>query len=94
MPTHQSTENEPEQLDLSPIRATEHLSTTTDHTPVIPERRGIWPLAPWRAIVLIMAIFFAILCGVPAAEPVWNGADLGVLISLVMFVAAFTPGRD
>lgn len=94
MPVDQSTENTPEQVDLSPMPATAHLSAAVDHTPVVPERHGIWPLAPWRAIVLITAMTFAIACGIPAAAPVWNGADLGVLISLALFVAAFTPGRN
>lgn len=94
MPIDQSTENEPEAVDLSPKPATAHLSAIIDHIPVVPERRGIWPLAPWRAIVLLMAIFFAVTCAVPAADPIWNGADLGVLISLALFVAVFTPGRD
>lgn len=61
---------------------------------MIPARRGIWPLAPWRWVLLLVGLGLAITCGIPAAAPVWNGADLAVLISLAIFVAAFTPGRD
>lgn len=52
------------------------------------------PLAPWRFVLAATALIVAAPVGIAAAAPVWNGADLAVLIVLAMFVAAFTPGRD
>ncbi|WP_193596117.1 hypothetical protein [Microbacterium sp. YJN-G] len=53
------------------------------------------PLAPWRFVLVATAIIVAALVAVPAANPVFNGADLGVLIALAIFIAAFTTsGRD
>lgn len=58
-------------------------------------RRRTWPLAPWRFVLVATAILLAIPCGIAAAAPVWNGADLSILICLAIFVAAFTlPGKD
>ena len=95
MPVDQSTDGTaPAVNDFSPRPATTHLSVSTDTTRVVPERRGIWPLAPWRWVLLLTGLGLAITCGIPAADPVINGADLAVLISLAIFVAAFTPGRD
>lgn len=94
MPTDQGTDETAAAVnDFAPLAATAHLSST-DTTRVVPERSGIWPLAPWRWVLLLTGLGLAITCGVPAADPVWNGADLAVLISLAIFVAAFTPGRD
>lgn len=50
--------------------------------------------APWRWVLLLTALGLAMPCGIAAAAPVWNGADLAVLIILAIFVAAFTPGKD
>lgn len=95
MPTDQSTDATAAAVnDLEPRPATAHLSVTTDTTRVIPERASIWPLAPWRWVLLLTGLGLAAVCGVPAADPVLNGADLAVLISLAIFVAAFTPGKD
>lgn len=81
--------------DFAPLSASEHLSVIVRTAPVVPERTSIWPLAPWRMILLAVAIFIAIPCGIAAAAPpIFNGAELGCLISLAMFVAAFTPGKD
>lgn len=53
------------------------------------------PLAPWRFILAATAVLLAIPVGIAAAAPVWNGADLAVLMVLAMFVAAFAlPGKD
>ncbi|KDA05548.1 hypothetical protein DC31_13730 [Microbacterium sp. CH12i] len=52
--------------------------------------RRWWPLEPWRFVLVATAILLAIPCGIAAAAPVWNGADLAVLICLAIFVAAFT----
>lgn len=79
---------------FEPITADMHLSMIVRTDSVVPERRGMWPLAPWRWVLLAIAIFLAITCGPAAAAPIWNGADLAVLISLGVLVAAFTPGRD
>lgn len=95
MPQTQDTHDAPEALEIpEPRPATTHVSVVTDSTRVVPERRSIWPLAPWRWVLLLTGLALAITCGIPAADPVWNGADLAVLISLAIFVAAFTPGRD
>ncbi|MGN7861487.1 hypothetical protein ACTJI8_12980 [Microbacterium sp. 22303] len=51
-------------------------------------------VAPWRFALAATALIVAVPVGIAAAAPVWNGADLAVLIVLVMFVAAFIPGRN
>ena len=57
--------------------------------------RRVWPLAPWRFVLVVTALILAALCANPAANPVFNGADLAVLISLAIFAAAFSiPGKD
>ncbi|WP_146114330.1 hypothetical protein [Microbacterium sp. MYb72] len=94
MPTAQDTDDTAVMVgDFAPRPATTHLNATSD-IPVVPERRSLLPLAPWRWVLLLTGLALAATCGIPAAAPVWNGADLGVLISLAIFVAAFTPGRD
>ena len=80
--------------EFAPRPAGTHVGVITRSAPVVPERRSMWPLAPWRWVLLLTGLGLAVTCGVPAAAPVINGADLGVLISLAIFVAAFTPGRD
>ncbi|UUE19352.1 hypothetical protein [Microbacterium sp. J1-1] len=95
MPTAQDIDDTaPVVIGFEPIPATAHVGVVPDDTRLVPERRGIWPLAPWRWVLLLTGIGLAATCGIPAAAPVWNGADLAVLISLAIFVAAFTPGRD
>lgn len=93
MPTEHLTDDAPNPAEFPAVTADMHL-LRADERSMIPARRSAWPLAPWRAIVLLVALAFAVLCGPPAAAPIWNGADLGVLIALVLFVAAFTPGRN
>lgn len=57
--------------------------------------RRVGPLAPWRFVLVATAITLAGLVSVPAANPVFNGADLAVLFSLAVFAAAFIiPGKD
>ncbi|GAT73592.1 hypothetical protein MHM582_2086 [Microbacterium sp. HM58-2] len=94
MPADQITEDAPNPVDFPARPATGHLSVATDVTPVVPERRGLFPLAPWRWVLVFTGLGLAGTCGVASANPAWNGADLGVLISLAIFVAAFTPGKD
>lgn len=97
MPTDQSTDDTAAAGSdfIEPRPATAHLSVTTDTARVVPERRSIWPLAPWRWVLLITGGGLAVFCAIPAiADPVVNGADLGFLISLAILVAAFTPGKD
>lgn len=53
-----------------------------------------WTLAPWRFLLLALGLLLVIPCGIAAAAPVWNGADLGVILCLAMFVAAWWPGRE
>ena len=50
--------------------------------------------ARWRVALVTVALIVAAPVGIAAAAPVYNGADVAVLIVLAMFVAAFTPGRD
>lgn len=80
-------------VQFEPVPATSHVRVVTDTTPIIPARRSIFPLAPWRMVVIGCALITAVPCGIAAAAPIWNGADLAVLIILGAFVAAFTPGR-
>lgn len=52
-------------------------------------------IEPWRFVLIAVSIIAAIPCGIAAAAPVWNGADLGVLICLAIFIAAFTiPSKE
>lgn len=52
------------------------------------------PLEPWRFLLLVAVIIAAIPCGIAAASPIWNGADLAVLICLAAFVGVLRiPGR-
>lgn len=62
--------------------------------PIATDRRTLWPLAPWRMALVVVALLGAAVCGPPAADSStgFNGADLGVVISLVIFVAAFARG--
>jgi hypothetical protein len=95
MPQTQDTdENVAPVDDFTPRPASTHLSVTNRIDQVVPERNGIWPLAPWRWVLLAIAMFLTATCGPAAAAPIWNTADLLVFISLGVFVAAFTPGRD
>lgn len=95
MPQTQDTDETANAVEnFAPRPAGSHVSVITHNAPVVPERRGIWPLAPWRWVLLLTGLGLAATCGVPAAAPEFNGADLAVLISLAIFVAAFTPGRD
>ncbi|MFB7843597.1 hypothetical protein [Microbacterium sp. NPDC056052] len=64
--------------------------TVTPRTPS-PVLRAV---APWRIALFTVALIIAAPVGIAAAAPVWNGADLAVLIVLAMFVAAFIPGRN
>ncbi|UPL13047.1 hypothetical protein [Microbacterium galbinum] len=95
MPQTQDTDETPASVSgFDPITADMHVSGLVRTDSVVPARRGIWPLAPWRWVLLAVAIFLAATCGPPAADPAVNAADLLVFISLGVFVAAFTPGRD
>ena len=93
MPTEQITDDAPNPADSPAIPASMHLLRADDRSMLPATRRAAWPLAPWRTILLALALMFAMTCGVAAAAPVWNGADLGVGIAIVLFVAAFKPGR-
>ncbi|MDR6142073.1 hypothetical protein QE375_001627 [Microbacterium foliorum] len=93
MPTEQITDDTPNPADLPAIPASMHM-LRSDERSVLPTSRTFWPLAPWRTILLVVALMFAMVCGIAAAEPVWNGADLGVGIAILLFVAAFMPGSD
>ncbi|MFE7198479.1 hypothetical protein [Microbacterium oxydans] len=95
MPQTQDTDDNVAPVDdFAPRPAGTHVSVNTRSAPIVPERRSMWPLAPWRWVLLLTGLALAAFCGIPAAASVINGADLGVLISLAIFVAAFTPGRD
>lgn len=67
--------------------------------PIATDRRSIWPLSPRRVTAVVAALITAAICGPAAADPTTgvNGVDLGVLISLATFVAAFLipiPTKD
>ncbi|PMC04130.1 hypothetical protein CJ226_08980 [Microbacterium sp. UMB0228] len=80
--------------DFAPRPASMHL-IAADRTeraitgPIATDPR-FWPLAPWRLVLVLVAIGTGAACAPPAADPAtgFNGADLGVLISLAIFVAA------
>lgn len=95
MPQTQDTDETPVVVSgFAPVTADMHVSGLIRSESVVPESRGVWPLAPWRWVLLAIAVFLAVTCGPSAAAPVWNTADLLVFISLGVFVAAFPPGRD
>jgi hypothetical protein len=95
MPQTQDTDETPVTVTgFAPVTADMHVSGAVRTDSVVPKRRGIWPLAPWRWLLLLSAILLAAFCGPAAPAPGINGAELGLLISLGVFVAAFTPGRD
>ncbi|MFD7871400.1 hypothetical protein ACFV3I_12970 [Microbacterium sp. NPDC059771] len=82
--------------EFAPLTADRHLSVVERTAPVIDgpiatDRPGLWPLSPGRMGAVVAALLGAALCGPAAADPTTgvNGADLGVLISLATFVAAF-----
>lgn len=99
MPDDQSTDETVDVVDFPPLPAGLHLSRL-DNTSPVPAPASIYPLAPWRRVLILCGISLAIFCAIPAITPlddgahVFNGADLGVLLSLAMFVAAFTPWKD
>lgn len=99
MPEDQSTEEAPAAVDFSPLPASHHLSHLDDTSPV-PAPASIYPLAPWRWVLILTGVSLVVYCFIPAVMPldngaqVFNGADLGVLLSLAIFLAAFTPWKD
>lgn len=105
MPQSQDTDENVEPVDhFAPMTADMHLSVAERTAPVIDgpiatDHRSIWPLSPGRMAAVVAALIMAAICGPPAADPTTgvNGADLGVLISLATFVAAFLipiPNKD
>ncbi|MBE7952864.1 hypothetical protein ILP86_00870 [Microbacterium sp. R1] len=105
MPQTQDTDENVEPVDdFAPLTADMHLSVIERTEPAIvgpiaTDPRSFWPLAPWRMALVVVALLGAAVCGPPAADPTtgFNGADLGVLISLAMFVVAFLiplPKKD
>lgn len=95
MPQTQDTDDAAEVVSgFKPLTADMHVSVTARTDSVVPERRGVWPLAPWRWVLLLSGLLFTALCGPAAAAPGINGAELGLLISFGAFVATFTPGRN
>lgn len=97
MPQTQDTDENVEPVDdFAPLTADMHISVIERTEPaiigpIVTDRRSVWPLAPWRMTLVIVALLGTAVCGPPAADPStgFNGADLGVLISLAIFVAAF-----
>ena len=102
MPQTQDTdENVAPVDDFAPMTADMHISVIERTEPAIvgpiaTDDRSFWPLAQWRMVLVVVALLGAALCGPPAADPTTgvNGADIGVLLSLGAFGAAFIPGRN
>lgn len=102
MPQTQDTDENVEPVnDFTPITADMHISVIERTEPAIvgpiaTDEHGLWPLAPWRMAFVVLALLGAAVCGPPAADPStgFNGADLGVFISLATLAAAFIPGRN
>ncbi|MFC7942670.1 hypothetical protein ACFUPZ_05355 [Microbacterium oxydans] len=105
MPQTQDTDDTaPAVDDFAPMTADMHVSVIERTAPVIDgpiatDRRSIWPLSPGRMLAVVAALITAAICGPAAADPTTgvNGADLGVLLSLATFVAAFLiplPKKD
>ncbi|TCJ28733.1 hypothetical protein E0W80_04335 [Microbacterium sp. PI-1] len=105
MPQTQDTDENVEPVDsFAPMTADRHLSVAERTAPVIDgpiatDHRSIWPLSPARMTAVVAALITAAICGPAAADPTTgiNGADLGVLLSLATFVAAFLiplPKKD
>ena len=105
MPQTQDSDQTPAAADeFAPVAADMHLSVAERTAPVIDgpiatDHRSIWPLSPGRMAAVVAALITAAICGPAAADPTTgvNGADLGVLLSLATFVAAFLipiPKKD
>lgn len=105
MPQAQDTDENVEPVDdFAPMTADMHLSVIERAAPVIDrpiatDHRSIWPLSPGRMAAVVAALITAAICGPAAADPTTgvNGADLGILLSLATFVAAFLipiPKKD
>lgn len=102
MPQTQDTDENVEPVnEFAPITSDMHISVIERTAPAIDgplasEDRSLWPFSPWRMGLVVLALLGAAVCGPAAADPATgtNGADLGVLISLGAFVAAFIPGRN
>lgn len=100
MPQTQDTDENVEPVDdFTPITSDMHVSVIERTEPAIvgpiaTDRRTLWPLAPWRMVLVVVALLGAAVCGPPAAvaSTGFNGADLGVVISLGIFIAAFARG--
>lgn len=94
MPTEQITDDDPNPVEFPAVTADMHL-LRADERSMLPVSRPAWPLAPWRFVLIATAIAIAIPCGIAAAAPPINGAELGCGIAIVTFLAAlFTPGKD
>lgn len=90
MPTDQITDDTANPQDFPAISAVA-ASTRAGDAPLELDCRVVLPLAPWRLILIGVALILAPPVGIFAANPVWNGADLSVLIVLAIFAAAFHP---
>lgn len=105
MPQTQDTDENVEPVgEFAPLSSDMHLAVAERTAPVIDgpiatDHRSIWPLSPGRMLAVVAALITAAICGPAAADPTTgvNGADLGVLLSLATFVAAFLipiPKKD
>lgn len=100
MPQTQDTDANVEPVnEFGPMTSDMHVSVIERTEPAIvgpiaTEPRSLWPLAPWRMALVVVALLGAVVCGPPAADPStgFDGADLGVVISLGIFIAAFVRG--
>lgn len=94
MPTDQITDDDTADAQDFPAISAVAASARSGDVPLEFDRRVVLPLAPWRLMLIGVALITAAPVGIFAANPVWNGADLAVLIVLAIFASAFVlPGR-
>ncbi|WP_295014840.1 hypothetical protein [uncultured Microbacterium sp.] len=75
--------------------AARHIADTAPLPTVVPRRRTPrLPFAPWRFLAIATILLVMIPCGIEAAAPVWNGADLTVILLLASFVSVFFIPED
>ena len=100
---------DPQDADLSdrnspfqpyaPMGAVQHVADTAPLPVIVPKRRARrfprLPFAPWRFMALAAILIAAVPCGIAAAAPGINGADLAVVLLVLAFAGVVViPGKD